>query len=479
MSGADAGIRAAAVVAAVVFLAAPAVSRQQGTIQVPSGGDLQAAIDRAQPGDRILLAPGARFSGSFVLPARPAGGGFITIATDGPGLPGPGVRTGPRWSGKLAIIASDTRTPALRTAPAAHHWRIENVEFGPTAGGAGAIVELGLPPPGQRTPAEVPHTLVLDRVYIHGDPATGQRRGVALNSAAAEIVNSYIADIKAAGFDSQAIGGWNGPGPYLIENNYLEAAGENIMFGGGDPSIDGLVPSGIVIRRNDISRPLSWRGAGWTVKNLLELKNARDVTIEGNTLEHHWAGAQSGYAIVFTPRNQEGRAPWSVVENVRFSGNVVRHVSAGINISGTDDERPSGRARGISILRNRFEDVSGDAWGGPGDFIQIGNGPEDVRVEGNTVDQTGRIISVYGNARRGLAVANFVFRDNTVRHNRYGVIGSDASPGRVTLERFFPGALFEGNVITGGDPGQYPEGNRFVTAAEFRRLVPAGPAPAR
>jgi hypothetical protein len=476
-AGAD--IRAAAVVAAIALLTAPAGSRQQGTINVSFGGDLQAAIDRAQPGDRILLAPGARFSGSFVLPARPPGGGFITIGTNGPGLPGAGVRTGPRWSGLLAVIASDTGKPALRTAPGAHHWRIENVEFGPTAGGAGAIVELGLPPPGQRSLAEVPHNLVLDRVYIHGDPATGQRRGVALNSAATEVINSHIGDIKATGFDTQAIGGWNGPGPYLIENNYLEAAGENIMFGGGDPSIDGLVPSGIIIRRNHITRPLSWRGAGWTVKNLLELKNARDVTIEENTLEHHWAGAQSGYAIVFTPRNQEGRAPWSVVEDVRFTGNLVRHVSAGINISGTDDERPSGRARGISILRNRFEDISGAAWGGPGDFIQIGNGPEDVRVEGNTVDQTGRIISAYGNTHRGLAVANFVFRDNIVRHNRYGVIGSDASPGRVTLERFFPGAVFEGNVITGGDPGQYPKGNRFVTADEFRRLMPAGPAPAR
>ena len=44
--------------------------------------------------------------------------------------------------------------------------------------------------------------------------------------------------------------GWNGPGPFLIENNYLEAAGENVMFGGSDPSIANLVPSNITIRRN-------------------------------------------------------------------------------------------------------------------------------------------------------------------------------------------------------------------------------------
>ena len=42
------------------------------------------------------------------------------------------------------------------------------------------------------------------------------------------------------------------------------------------------------------------------VKNLLELKNARRVTIDGNLFEYSWSSGQAGYAIVFTPRNQEG-----------------------------------------------------------------------------------------------------------------------------------------------------------------------------
>jgi hypothetical protein len=435
-------------------------------VRVAAGDDLQAALDRAQPGDHVLLAAGARFTGSYVLRARPEGDAFVTIRTDAAELPGPGIRTGPRWSGRLAVLQSATAKPALRTENGAHHWRVENVEFGPSAGGRGAIIELGAPPPGQRTLKEVAHSLVLDRVYIHGDPETGQLRGVALNSAATHVLNSHIADIKAAGADSQAIAGWNGPGPYQIENNYLEAAGENVMFGGGDPSIDGLVPSDIVIRGNHLARPVAWRGSKWTVKNLLELKNARNVVIERNTFEHHWAAAQSGYAILFTPRNQEGRAPWSRVENVRFVSNVVRHVAAGINILGTDDERESGRTRGVVIAGNRFEDVGGATWGGNGDFIQIGDGPADIRIEDNVVDHTGRMISVYG-SRRGTTVEPFIFRGNTLRHNRYGIIGSNASPGRATLERFFPGAVIEGNTIAGGDPGQYPAGNRFVGVDEL------------
>src|SRR6185295_4489770 len=39
------------------------------TIRVPSGGDLQAALERAKPGDTILLARDGRYAGNFVLPA--------------------------------------------------------------------------------------------------------------------------------------------------------------------------------------------------------------------------------------------------------------------------------------------------------------------------------------------------------------------------------------------------------------------------
>jgi hypothetical protein len=467
-------LRAAAVAIAWTTLLGTAASRAPGEIRVAGGDDLQAAIDRAEPGGEVLLAPGARFTGNFVLRARAAGSAFITIRTDANDLPGRGVRTGPQWSGRLAVIESGNSGPALRTERGAHHWRIENVEFGPTARGGGAIIDLGFAPPHQRTLADVAHTIVIDRAYIHGDPASGQRRGIALNSAATEIVNSYIADIKSSDFDTQAIAGWNGPGPYLIENNYLEAAGENVMFGGADPSIDGLVPGDIVVRRNHIARPVSWRGTGWTIKNLFELKNAHDVVIEGNTFENHWAAAQSGYAILFTPRNQEGGAPWARVENVKFIDNVVRHVSAGINITGADDERESGKGRGFIIARNRFEDVGGAAWGGPGDFVQLGNGPEDVRIEDNIVDHSGRIVSVYGGPK-GRAVTGFVFRNNVIRHNRYGIIGTDAAPGRGTFEKYLPGAIFEGNVIAGGEAAQYPRGNRFVEAAEFTAQVPPSP----
>jgi hypothetical protein len=452
---------------AVIVAVASVWAREDATIRVASGGDLQAALDRAVPGTTILLESGGRYEGNFVLPATPASATFITIRTDAPGLPGPGERTGPVHAGALATLASPSNQPTLRTASGAHHWRIENVAFGANAKGDGNVIELGQPPPAQRSLDGIAHDLILDRVYVRGDPALGQKRGIALNSGSTRIVNSYIADIKAAGIETQAIAGWNGPGPYVIENNYLEAAGVNVMFGGADPSVPNLVPTDITIRGNTLSRPVAWRGSRWTIKNLLELKNARQVLIEGNTFENHWTQAQAGYAILFTPRNQNGTAPWALVEDVRFVDNVVRHVAAGINISGTDDEHPSGRASRITIMRNRFEDVNGPKWGGPGDFLQIGNAPADIRIERNMVDHTGRMVSLYGSGGRR-EVIGFVFRGNVLRHNRYGIIGADAAPGRGTFERYLPGAVFEENVIGGGDPALYPGKNRFVPVDELR-----------
>ena len=55
---------------------------------------------------------------------------------------------------------------------------------------------------------------VLDRVYIYGDPLVGQKRAIALNARDVTITNSTVRDIKTVGQDTQAIGGWNGPGPY-------------------------------------------------------------------------------------------------------------------------------------------------------------------------------------------------------------------------------------------------------------------------
>ena len=62
------------------LLAMPAVpgTASGATLTIPAGGDLQAALNNAAPGDTIVLAAGATYTGSFVLPAK-SGSGVITI----------------------------------------------------------------------------------------------------------------------------------------------------------------------------------------------------------------------------------------------------------------------------------------------------------------------------------------------------------------------------------------------------------------
>ena len=234
---------------------------------------------------------------------------------------------------------------------------------------------------------DVPHHVIVERCLIRGDPRRGARRGVALNGAHAAVIDSYIADIKEVGADSQAIAGWNGPGPLKIANNYLEGAGENVMFGGADPSIRDLVPSDIEILRNHMAKPLAWKpgdpayaGTAWTVKNIFELKNARRVRVDGNLLEHSWVQAQIGFAVLLTVRNQDGRAPWAVVEDVTFVNNVIRGATSGVNIHGRDNTHPSQPTRRIVIRNNLFVDIGGPRWGGEGRLFQIVDGTSPIVV---------------------------------------------------------------------------------------------------
>ena len=559
-------LRACALACALALGPLPAVAAD---VRVPVGGDLQAAINAARPGDTILLPPNATFVGNFRLPVH-GGTTYITIrssATDG--LPDEGQRVTPAQAARLPKLRSGNSGPVLATAPGAAYWRLLLLELQPTQRGLNDIVTLGDGSEAQDAPAKIPHHLVLDRLYIHGDPLQGQKRGVALNSATTTIINCYIAGIRAIGQDSQAIAGWNGPGPYTIENNYLESAGEVVMFGGATVFIRDLVPSDIEIRRNTLTRPTSWRdpivpapaqatattatggkleagrytyrivarrpvydtvassppaevsaevdangkiilawstvpdateyqvyGRGrnsmkgywtvtsatftdvgqspsatgepeaatqWEIKNLFELKNARRVHVAENVLEHNWAQAQNGTAILMTPRADNGKCPWCVVEDVTFEYNLVRHVGSGFNILGVDNYTPSQQTNKIRIRHNEFVDMT-KAWGGTGYFALLQGRPRDIVIDHNTIvsEGGGGVIQV-----DGPPVEGFVLTNNIARHNSYGIIGNGNAPGAGTIRAFFPTAVITRNVLAGGTASEYPSGNLFPSVAQF------------
>ena len=99
-------------------------------------------------------------------------------------------------------------------------------------------------------------------------------------------------------------------------------------------------------------------------------------------------------------------------------------------------------------------------------FLQI-NGADSVTVEHNTVQQAGNIISSYG-ARTG----HFVFRDNIVQFNLYGVVCFTPGIQCARENPFcncFPEGVFRGNVIADNAGAvareaidrKYPAGNFF------------------
>ena len=411
------------------------------------------------------MARGVEFVGNFVLPQKDSSQ-FVTVQTAGADDSDiANRRVGPDDAVRMAKLRSPNSRPALQTAPGAHHWRIQLLEFEANPGGAGDIMTLGDGSASQNTLALVPHDLVVDRCYIHGDVDAGQKRGIALNSATTTISNSYIAEMKAEGQDSQAIMAWNGPGPYTIQNNYVEAAGDNLLIGGADPAIRDLVPSDIVVTGNTLSRPISWRGQRWQIKNVLELKNARRVSIRGNVFENNWQAAQAGFAILFTVRNQDGGCPWCQVNAVVFEHNIVRHSAGGVSILGFDDTHPSQQTQTIAIKNNLFTDIDNEHWGGNGYFLLINGGPRDIDVDHNTVIQE----HASGIAQiDGPPVLGFTFTNNVVRNNAYGIIGRDRAPGNDTINAFFPAASIVGNAIADAAPDKYPRGNQFPSTAELR-----------
>jgi len=433
------------------------------TIAVAAGGDFQAAINEAQPGDIITLQAGATYTGNFTLPAK-TGNKWIVIRSSAPdsSLPPAGTRITPAFASVLPKIVTRNSAPALEAIDGAHHFRLIGLEFtvSGTQPNTFSLIQLG---DRQTSLAQLPHNLILDRLYIHGTPTATLRRGITLNSASTAVIDSYISDCHEVGADSQAIGGWNGAGPFKIVNNYLEGAGENFILGGADPTIPNLVPSDIEFRRNYCFKPLSWRqgdpsyaGRPWSVKNLFELKNSQRVLIDGNTFEHNWTMAQNGYAILFTVRNQDGASPWSVVQDVTFTNNIVTKSGGAFNMHGTDNLQPSMPTRRIRISNNLLLDIDERRWAGNGVAFQLSGGPHDVTIEHNTVFHTNNVVTTGNDPSEGL-----IFRNNLFPHNEFGIKGDSRGTGNETITTYFPDSVFKKNVMVGGQSALYPSDNFF------------------
>lgn len=206
--------------------------------------------------------------------------------------------------------------------------------------------------------AQQPDGVELDRVEVVALNGVG-KRGIEVHTRAFTLRRSRVTGFLYKGEDSQAVFVNNGPGPYTIENNYLEGSGENMMFGGDRVRIPGVVPSDIVVRGNYFFKPDVWRQTTGSVKNTLEFKNARRVLVESNTFDGVWHDAQTGSMLLLTPRNPYGDCPWITVDDVTIRNNVFVNNPDGyaINILGHDNNNPTQQTRRVTIEGNYFRDA--------------------------------------------------------------------------------------------------------------------------
>ena len=442
---------------------------------VPAGNSaaLQSAINAAKCGDTIVLAAGSTYSGNFTIPATSCSGWIEIVSSALASLPASGNRVGPANVAKMPTISTPNVSPAIQFLSGSNHWRLIGLEittsYVSTGNAVYGLVTAGMQSDGATAVnalAQLSAFLIFDRIYIHGLSTTNTKRGIQMDTQSIGIVDSYCDEIHYNGNDSQCFASWNGAGPYLIQNNFIQAGAEDILFGGADPAIANLVPSDIVIVGNTIQKNPAWRSAAapsnWVIKNLVELKNAQRVLLDGNVIQYVWAAGQVGFAVLLTPRNQDGTCPWCVVQDVTITHNLIQHVSGGTEIAGSDNNNPSLPSARVLVRNNLYNDISAANWGGRGWAFEILTGsnlsvPHDITIDHNTsfLDQTFLTLGDSG------AANNVQLTNNLSDYGVYGIFGSGMGSGVSSLNAYLSNLSYKAIVLMGSQSNAYPLGTSW------------------
>lgn len=332
------------------------------------------------------------------------------------------------------------------------------------------------------TAAVQPTDVTIDQNAILADPAGGHR-GLAFHGGANGVITrNYIAGFVEQNRDSQAIWMNNGPGPTLIEDNFLEASGENILVGGDSVRIPGLVPADITVRRNTFSKNPLWRkilnpdgsvqqpGRPGSVKNSFELKCAERVTFEDNLIDGMWVDAQAGNVIVLTPRNPAGDSGWCRVRDVLVQRNrVINQIggTASLILGVNDNPDPkfaTGRTTNITFRGNYFPAAPG--------MLLINRGIVNLIVENNTAPAVRWSVLKFTGAGDTIKTTLSV-QNNVTAAGEYGIAGDGTAVGIPSLEAWAPGYVWLNNVVEprAGSSLRWPAGTKLLTAGGLAALL--------
>jgi hypothetical protein len=444
---------------------------------------------------QIILPAGVTCTGPYILPSHTGGTGWILIkGSNYARLPPPGTRVKLTDATLMPHIKYGddevAHVGAFSTRTGAQRYRIMGIDMvqDSTRRPNWAMVVTGY---GHQNALNTGY-IILDRVVIRDTDARHETmRGVFGDAQRGHtaLIDSYVAGIKDVGLnnDTQAWLSISNPGPILVQNNFLEASGENLMLGGGDPVNATVLPKDVTIRRNTFSKNKAWWGArDYLTKTLLELKLGVRVLIEGNDfIDMPWN--DGGYAFRLTVRNQDGSAPYSEVSDLTIRHNLFKNITNGIIAFGADNQGPgyrSKRSKRWNIHNNLVYGLGGSLCGGGaacGTWIVIEEGGtsctdpgpgsncelSDLRIAHNTVDDINEyLFQVVRKNQTGLD-----FRDNLINVNGGQGLLNEALWGTKFLNAKYGSTwTFINNrlaAIGGGEEtALYPQGtNRYPSSA--------------
>jgi hypothetical protein len=210
----------------------PAQHHSRGLLVIGTATGYKGVFTADPDSDRLLMDRANRFEA----------GAYVELYSTGT-LPG-GLTIGARYF--IRNVSAD----GLRLSETPGGAVINILDSGT---GQHTIVEQGVTRPEHQA-----GRIVVDRCIFTGPYDRNVRRAISLNGRDIFVLNSYIDRFQDNSTDSQGIVGYNGSGPYTIENNFVEGASENIMFGGAigqspdNPPYDmrGLTVSDVVLRFN-------------------------------------------------------------------------------------------------------------------------------------------------------------------------------------------------------------------------------------
>jgi hypothetical protein len=417
-----------------VSVKVPAPTR---TINVVS---LQAALDTAQTGDRLLIPRQHKTLSLHVRPTSRAS--WVTVQ-------------GTDTTSVISTVTGGSEASVI-VEPKAHHVRFLGPLKITTDVNANALFRSQN---NETALDQFPHHIILDNVDIVVPTNLEARRCAWPDGAYMAIVNSRLRGCATKSGDAQAIIILNGPGPYRFENNYLEGSHQCFMSGGGDPSVPGLIPSDIYFGHNVCFKPLWWHYVGSPgnypdsarqVKTILETKNVRRLLAEYNVFRNVWGDAQVGFGALLKSENQNGTAPWTQTVDVTLRYNRFVNVANGINLSAMQGNPGVPMAR-VSIYGNIIDSISTNSNEGIG--FQSLNNHSDVVIMHNTVTGAGNSAMQFD----GAYPSRLTIIGNTFKNGLYGFKGNSSPTGNGTLNKWvFPTGLFLSNLIDSTDCSVYP-----------------------